>query len=718
MALKDAKDASAEDQAVVKELKERLGERRWLTERDWWGNILTLMGVQWITYDLNARRWRMRKLSPQVPTPVTNLFRSTIDTVKSVLSQHDPRFLATPERDDPHAVAAAAAADTTLQILLQEGRFRRTRRRMLDWLVNTGTAFIEPVFDDSDDTGQVKVPYERCQACGTESEPSAVNEDNPVCPACGSPLLEDSETQFVEMAQGQMRFDVKSPFEAFLDPAIEELEDQPILLFQESYTTEQVALRWNVRVDPDNAETTSSMGMKSTAANIGAPGAASAMASGSFRQNRVTVYRAFVKYHEKYPKGAYLCLTHAGKELERKTPYPWKRRKNGRMFYPPVMFRFATAPGRAWGYTPADDLRPKQYQLNKAESLMTMILSKMANPVWLIPLNSNPTRITGEVGIQIEYTPSGAVKPERLAGSDAPQSLVKYITDLRQSFDELSGAFSAIRGRAIGTRTPVGTTQALIDRGFGRWATVFDSMEEAYEDVAKNALELWRQSSGAPRVQALKNALGGWTFKEFSRADWDDGVDIQVEAGSTRPRTQQEKLQTYGQLIQSGLIDPTDHAQKIKILEDTGLANMLVGVEQDTQEAYRENAEFMAWATQLVEAVTSGMPGLDPMVVEKTNALLSTPPIMVQPLVDNHALHFLAHRRLCLSDEFRALPDAAQQVMFLHMMDHKFDIGQSSISGVPPLAQTGAGVGTQNPNAPQKSSRAPASSGAPVTQGT
>lgn len=705
-----SKDARAEDQAFVLDIKHRLGERRWLVERSWWGNILYHMGVQWVVYDTSARRWRMRKLSPAVPTPITNLFRATADTVKSVIAQHDPRFLATPERDDPHAVAAAANADATLQVLLQQGHFRRARRRMLDWLITTGNAFIEPVFDDSEDTGLVSIPYEHCDACSVETKASDIDEENPVCPECGGAAMSDSTTQFEQVPQGDIRMDVKSPFECYLDPAIEELEDQPIVLFVESYTTEQIYMRWNVDVEEDSSTMNTSNHLREAAATVASPGVGMVTAAqgGGFRQNRATVYRLYCKYHPKYKDGLYIAMTASGKELERKAPYPWKRKKNGRKFFPMVHFRFGTAPGRAWGYTPLDDLLPKQYQLNKAESLFTMIMAKMANPVWLIPSNSNPTRITGEIGIQIEYTPNGGQAPARVPGSEAPQSLVKYIMDIRQSFDELSGAFSAIRGRAIGTRTPVGTTQALIDRGYGRWATVFDCMEENYEDLAKNLLEIWRQSAAAPRVQAIKNALGGFTFKEFAQADWDDGVDISVEAGSTRPKTQAEKLQMYGQLLQAQLLDPLDQAQRIKILEDTGNIHLLVGAEEDTQEAYKENAKFMQWAQQIASTVMSGTHAGDPMMQQSVDQMLSLAPIMVHPVVDNHAVHFLSHRRLCLTDEFKNLPEQAQQFMFAHMTEHKLDIGQSAIMTPPPTPPVNA--------PPQKGSGGP-SSPVPATKG-
>lgn len=682
-----AKQADEKDQKLLKLLKERLQKRRWTIERNWWGNILYLMGVQWVVYDINARRWRQRKLSPAVPTPITNLFRATLDTVKSALAQHDPRFLGTPERDDPHAVAAAQSADTQLQILLKEGNFRRAKRRMLDWLMPTGNAFIEPVWDDSEDTGLVSTPKEQCMGCLENFDPRKLDADEPECPKCGGQLFQESEdpNETVDIPRGRMRMDVLSPFEMYLDPAIEELEDQPFLMVVQTFTTEQVAIRWDYEVDQDNEYDLQGGRMKEAAASISSPGIGLPMAQQGVgdRQSRVTVYRLLCKYHEDYPEGLYLVMTASGKVLEKKKPYPFKRKGSGLSFYPMVHFRFGCVGGRSWGYTPADDLLPKQYQLNKAESLFTMIMSRMANPVWLIPTNTNPTRITGEIGIQIEYTPSGGHKPERAAGMDAPQSLVKYIADIRQSFDELSGAFAAMRGRPTGTRTPVGTTQIMNDRSFGRWATVFDQLEEGYTDLARNALEIWRENARTPRVQAIKNAIGGYTFHEFLAADWDDGVDIAVEAGSTRPKSQQEKLQTYEMAIQSGLIDITDQAQRIKILEDTGLSNLLPGVEEDTQSAYKENADFMQWASGMDEAVSQS-PSLGMEQHQAVNDAMNMTPIMVHPLVDNHAVHFLSHRRLCLSEEFKNLSDAAQSVMFQHMMTHQADLGMNTIQTPPP----------------------------------
>lgn len=714
-----AKDADPEDQQLAKELRERLAKRRWLVERTWWGNILYFLGIQWIVYDSSARRWRQRKLSPAVPTPITNLFRATLDTVKSALAQHEPSFVGLPQRDDPKAIAAAQAADEYLGIILAEGGLGRTKRRMLDWLTLTGNAFVEISWDDSPESGLELMPYDACLACGVETPPGRIMPEAPACPACGSNQITDSSTQSVAVPRGSIRFDVRSPFEVFLDPVIEELEDQPHVIFIESYTVEQVQAKWGVKVAPDQGYSTQSGMLRAAAGTLAAPGIGvpfSAM-SAMDRENRMTVMRVFSKRNKKYPEGVYMVITANGKLLEKHTPYPWTVKSSGKKYFPFEHFRFGTVGGRSWGYTPADDLLPKQYQLNKAESLFTLIMTRMANPVWLIPSASNPTRITGEIGVQIEYTPVGNAAPQRVPGAEAPQSLVKYIEDIRRSFDELSGAFDAVRGRSMGSRTPVGTVQTLQERGFGRWATVFTGLEEGYTNFARKALEIWRQNAHSPRVKGIKNALGKWSFKEFDASDWNDGVDIQVEAGSTRPRTAQQKLQTYVQLAQIGLINIKDQAQVIKILEDVGMTKLLPGVEEDTKAAFKENEEFFKWGNEyaqiaLQHAQQGGDFSGDPEhpYVQQTAEALKNLPIRVRPVVDDHAVHFLTHRRFALTEEFRLLPDTCQEVFYIHMKEHQGALLQSKVffemAGLPQQGiqgnQPAAGASAKPANQPNR----------------
>jgi len=699
LASKEPRDASDKDAANVLEMKRRLSQRRHLIERSWFGNINFHLGNQWILYNTNARRWQQRRLSPSVPTPVTNYFRATLDTVKSAIAQHTPRYIGVPTRDDSRAVAAAAATDAQLGIVLKEGGFEKARAHMLDWLLLTGNSFQEVVWDNSDETGEEAIAKEVCTDCGSVYSAQKLDPNQPQCPKCGG-MLAESPDQIEWVPRGEIRFDSISPFEVYLDPVIEDLEDQPFIMICQSFTEEQVEQIWGYRIEggQNTASQDSGMVHKESIANI-TPGIASGSPyvglAGDMLSKRVVVFRAYIKKHKEYPKGAYIAMTSDGKLLEKKTPYPWRNRGgSGRKFYPLIHYKFGTVGGRAWGYSPADDMLPKQYQLNKAESMLTMIMARMANPVWLIPANTNPSRISGEIGVQIEYTPVGGAAPTRLPGAEAPQSLVKYITDIKQSFDELSGAFAAVRGRSMGSRTPVGTVQSLTERGFGRWATVFAGLEAGYQELATKALEVWRQNAHTPRVMAVRDAIGGFTFAEFLGADWDDGVTVEVEAGSTRPNTSSEKLQTYMQLAQVGALDFMDEAQKIKMLEDLGMLNMRPGVEEDTKHAYKENAEFMEWARQSAQSI-SAIP--DPQMQAMAGMeMVQTMPVRVVPIVDDHAVHFLTHRRLALTAEFKALPQPIQQAWYMHMQQHQADMILSKAikgMGMPQGGEKGAGDG-------------------------
>jgi hypothetical protein len=103
------------------------------------------------------------------------------------------------------------------------------------------------------------------------------------------------------------------------------------------------------------------------------------------------------------------------------------------------------------------------------------------------------------------------------------------------------------------------------------------------------------------------------------------------------------------------------------------LSNLLPGVEEDTQAAYKENADFMEWAKHLGDTIMNQQ--VDSMDGQKViTQALGHMPIMVEPIVDDHALHFLTHRRLALTFEFKALPEQVKQLFFQHMMQHKQDL--------------------------------------------
>src|SRR6267142_2721028 len=88
-------NASESDKKLIRlvlAVKDRYARRRWLFEREWYRNVLFYIGQQWVVYDETFRRWRKRNMPAWVPLPVTNRLASTVNTLRSSISQVTPAF--------------------------------------------------------------------------------------------------------------------------------------------------------------------------------------------------------------------------------------------------------------------------------------------------------------------------------------------------------------------------------------------------------------------------------------------------------------------------------------------------------------------------------------------------------------------------------------------------------------------------------------------------
>lgn len=715
-------DISPRDQklaTLVLQVKDRYMHRRWLFEREWYRNVLFYIGQQWVVYDETYRRWRKRNLPSWVPLPVTNRLASTVNTIRSAVAQVAPSFDARPTQETEKSVLSANAAEKYLDILQHETGFRSARRRMASWVTLTGNAFFYNEYDTSPETGHVFIPGEVCLDCGKQIPPAEIPENN-TCPQCGGQNLREDANLGVQIPQGRSRTRALSPFEVYLDPYIMDLQAQPALLVVESRSVQSIKQMYpetGKDVVPDVDKTISRYYLDSlaymTGTGYGGGGTAGRIAAedGDDSFGSVTLYRLFMKSHPDYPKGLYVVMTGDQHILEaigskKGETYPFRYRATQEAFYPLVHIQYDEVPGRFWGKTPVDDLVPKQRQRNETESLYQTILMRTANPVWLVPLGIQTSPITGDPSLTIRYTGTQGQKPERLPGMEAPISIPKFIELIDADFEELANTFAVMKGKAPGDVKAASAIQMLMERGFGRYGSVFDNLEEGYEDWAVQTLEIWRQRAIFPRVQAVSKAAGSWQFMEFLGSDLAD-VDIRVEAGSTRPKSQVGRQMLVQQLLQNGLLNPNDPEQRMKIFEEMGATSLLPGAEADIKVVAQENAEFLAWG----QSVTASQADPDNMGVPPEATLLlamQTFPLKPNPVIDHHPTHLVHHRRFALSEEFRGLSDIVKQLFVEHMMtahyvpmiqELQMGIGPTGIVAQMMMAQQGGGA-AQQPGAP------------------
>lgn len=694
-------DASEEDKDLISfvlDVKESLGKQRWLYEREWYRNVLFYLGQQWITYEETFRRWRTRNLPRWVPLPVTNRLSSTANVIRSSVAQIVPAFTATPTQENERSILSSAAADKYLDVIMQESGFRSARRRLASWVTLTGNGFLLTQFDTSPETGTLFIPGEKCAQCGTQIPPNEIPE-NMMCPNCGSADLKEDPSIGLQVPQGRIRVSALSPFEVYVNPQIQEMEDQPMVLQIETKNIHAVKQMYGKAAEDVEGDQEYETGQHYLHAlsYMTQTGYGTGVATGKKVDDpteSVTLYKLYCKTHENYPYGIYIVMTGDQHILEKISPYPFKFKNTQKAFCPIVHVRYDDVPGRFWAKTPIDDLVPKQRQRNELESLYQVIIMRCANPVWVMPSGVQSTPITGDPGIVIRYSGQGGLKPERLPGMDAPVSVIKFIEQIDQDFEEIANTFAVMKGKNPGSVRAASAIQMLLERGFGRYGSVFDNLEDAYENWAIQALELWKQKAVFPRVQAVAKAAGSWQFMEFLGSDIGE-VDIRVEAGSTRPRSQASRQMLVGQALQWGLLNSNDPEQKMKVFEEMGMTHLLPGAEADTKVVAEENARYMTWAQQAVAALSDGE--TDPAVA--LPVLISSFPVKGSPIIDHHPTHVVHHRRLCLTDAFRSLPEILQQMMIQHIVQEHLvymfqeaamgNMGTTSLmAGMLPVEQT------------------------------
>lgn len=717
---------------LVLDVKDRYTHRRWLFEREWYRNILFYLGQHWIIEDQGARRWRRRNMPSWVPLPVTNRLASTANVIRSTISQVTPSFDARPMQENEKSVLSANSAEKYLDILQGESGFRTARRRMSSWLTLTGNAFLYQEYDTGSGTGKVLIPGEKCLDCGTQIPPDQITEAN-ACPNCGSQNLQEDPSIGTEVPQGKSRTHALSPFEVYVDPYIMEIQDQPAVLVIETRSLQAVKDLYGEKAKNLTADTERTIGRYyldslayMTGSAYGGGGSFGRVSSAEDNDvyGAVTLYRLWIKSHPDHKDGTYIVMAGDQTVLESHATMPTRFRTTQEPFYPLIHIKYDDVPGRFWGKTPVDDLIPKQRQRNEMESLYQTIIMRTANPVWLIPLGIQTSPITGDPSLIIRYTGTQGQKPERLQGLDAPMSIPKFIEMIDADFEELANTFAVMKGKSPGNVRAASAIQMLMERGFGRYGSVFDNLEEAYENWAVQTLEIWRQRAVFPRVQAVSKVSGSWQFMEFLGADLDD-VDIRVEAGSTRPKSQTGRQMLVQQLLQSGLLNVNDPEQRIKIFEEMGAQSLLPGAEADIKVVAEENAKFRAWAERVTIEEQQGGGDVPP---EMLGAVAQqTFPLKPNPIIDHHPTHLVHHRRFALSEEFRALSEVAQQLFVQHMiMAHYVPMLQEIQSGIGPTGivammmaqQQGPQAGAQKTSNPSGANKKPSGSQSDTGTGT
>lgn len=709
---------------LFRDAKKQCLDARWMFERLWWRNLLYVLGRQWIYYDRRRGQWLDKRLAKWMPRPVTNKCSEAVEALVATFGGIKLATLARPIGHGAANIAAAEVADDLQPFIHGDHLMDQVLRDMDFWLVVTGNAFLHPYWDKSASLGAITLPYETCLACGQVSSPADLQGPQPTCPQCGA-VNQFGKGPEEQMPVGKGRTDVLSPFELAVPPIYREFEMSPMCLqmawrpktyFEEKYPDLAKKLVWQKTPSERSMQL---LRMMATQNDMSALPLSFAWGAGQeIEQEGQTEFALWIKPTKDYPEGLYFRVVGEGEDVqilpgtdgeESPGPLPYHT-KEGHPIFPFIHVSYAPVGGRLWARSPLDLVIQKQDQINQLDSMIQLIVQRMANPIWLEPKGSEVKHFTGEPGLVLRYNALAAsgAKPERIEGSNIPASLFELRQQYLTDFEMLSGTYDVLKGAKPPGVEAFSAMQLLVERSQSRLTTVFAERGEAYRKWYEVALELERQFGPTERTYSVLSPNRGWTYYHFQAAKLDGSVEIVVEDGSQAPKTNLGRRAAIEQASQLQMIDPADPEQRYNILTGLGLNDLVSSLDYDVKAALREQDAFEQWvssgeamaqlpqiqfaqqqyAMQVQQAQQLQMQAQQ--VQALTGVPANTPPPPQMPELspyqlkeyDNDAVHTAEHRKWANSDTARQIFQQApplEQVFVMHLQAHQQRIQQAQM---------------------------------------
>ena len=733
-----------------KEYKKLAMEDRWLFEKQWTRNIFYALNRHWIEYHSRDGQWRDKRMAKWIPRPVNPDIHDGIQAIRAMLTSVKLGVNVRPNGAMPEAVAAAATADE-LHPLLHDDHAMNTVLTEADWwLIVTGNFFLHTFMDYDPRYGVVTVTAEQCMACQTITPSDKLVGPSPTCPACGmageqnfqqatNPMTgEPIQTKIpkgkaVTLPLSALEVAFPNHYPRFAEvPFVYRLRWRTKSYFENHPILKDLVPKLSFQKSPADRNLQIFRSMASMN-DLGAASTSWAQGTGGGESEEgLTEYELWVKPTEKYPEG--LCFRVVGESdpvvlhLEETEaipgPLPYQDSEGNPLFtfthagYEPVG-------GRILASGALDPAIQKIDQLNQLDSMLQMIVQRMANPVWLEPKGAEVEKFTGEPGLVVKWNPltvQGNAKPERIAGEGPHGSLFQLRQMYKDDIASAMGTFDVLKGQRPPNVESFSGMQLLVERSQSRFANVFQSRADAYRDWFRFAIELERAYGPDERTKAILGPTHGWTFKTFKTAQLQGAITIIVEDGSTTPKTNLGIRAAVQHASSLNMLDMNDPDQKYEGLKLFGLTKMVPSLDVHVQAALQKQQEFEEWV-QNPQAIAQGMQavqaqdqtyqqqaaaaGMDPM----TGQSLAGPPpspLAVTPLKWRKWYNPIIHRQEFLkwanSDRMREVirqVAQAEGLMEAHLAEIDLAMMEAAAQAGPPQEgrpQEGAARSMTNSN--------------------
>jgi hypothetical protein len=375
-----------------------------------------------------------------------------------------------------------------------------------------------------------------------------------------------------------------------------------------------------------------------------------------------------------YDQGLYAVYANDGVKYAKDWDFPEQ---------PFTKFSYIPVPKMFFSRSIAFDLVNLQCELQEYEAIIK--LHAMCNAVgpWVVDQNTMVGEITGRADKVIKYRSLGptSIPPKREAPGQLDQGVYAKLQQLKEEFENLSGAASVFRGRQEGAVT-AGTAIAQLR---GQAEQMFSGPQirwtNGWKETVRKAVKYMQKYY---TIQQIVEVVGQGHMDAITDFKNCPDLDNAVEwLGSAKglPRTQDELRAEMLDMFDKGAIDITQSDVREKIFELFGETGMMAQFNLDATRARMENKNMK----RVPKMGPNGQP-LPPMPGQPPDGPI--PPTFM-PMIEDLKVHLDIHGEAIKSLEFDSLPPPNKTMMIQHYLETK--MAMEAIAAGQPMGAGGPG---------------------------
>lgn len=658
-------EASGLDQ--LKKLHEQASDVRKPFERDWYLNLAAFDGRQWLYWA--SGRLHQPTLDPWRVTFTDNRIIGIVRKEIAKMTKSRPIWVCTPRTGQEEDVDAAKLAGRVMDHYWIDLRLARKLRSVLRWSRICSAGFWKVMWD-KDAGGNVDL------IVGPDGKPlespngGLMRADDPELAQFAQMLPPEMAEQLQQssMARGDCHVEVKSPFQISVDPLLDEpdLAAAEFLIEDSVRSVGYMKKRYDVELEPDTDAVSGMAESRMPDLRRGEFGA------GANKYQGVRVYELWHRPGSEHPNGKRCVWTKKQVLAEDDNPYG--------DCLPYAMFSGVPVQGRFWPTSVTEQARPLNVELNKSRSQVRENAARFGNPALLTARHADVdyTGLPGE-RIYFDATMQESV-PAYLQPPEMPSYVLQEPDRIIEALRDVSSQHEVTQGNVPAGVTAASAINLLLEADDSVIGPDTADMEDALSEAGTLLLTHVASFMTDERTMRIAGEDDSWDIFAFRREQLRDHTQIEVQAGSTLPRSKAAKQAAmhdlFSLVIQYGVpVRERDLRRFFKDYEVGGLEQLFAEVTRDETQINREHRIMLETGT--------GLP---------TNSY------------DNHELHIAGHEEFMKSGKFYALPDPLKMIVEAHVLLHRQEFIKAMPGGVPagpeggggPAANGSARAGAQN----------------------